>query len=223
MNLSETRKTLRIGTIALWIIFGITTITMIALIIGEVFPSNDIWIPIIPIGILLILAGAATVLDIKTESNIKLGIVALWTFFLIILIVFTALILGRVFTPSEYWIPMIPIGIFFVLAIIPTILEYSSGDVRFCSKCGKRIQKKWEFCQDCGNRILISCPSCGKKIKGNPKYCHRCGLNLEEIEIVQTPRTLQKYKKIDGINICNNCGTPIETEAKFCGLCGAVQ
>jgi hypothetical protein len=118
---------------------------------------------------------------------------------------------------------MIPVGIFFILAIVPTVLEFTSGDVRFCSKCGKRVQKKWEYRQNCGSRILISCPFCGKKIKGMPKFCHECGLNLEKIENVQTPRASHKCKKISNINICNNCGTPIETEAKFCILCGAAQ
>jgi CHASE2 domain-containing sensor protein len=77
MKLNETKKRLRIGTIALWIIFGITTITMIALIIGVVFTIYEFWIPLIPIGILLILASTATILDIKSESKVKVGIVAL--------------------------------------------------------------------------------------------------------------------------------------------------
>jgi hypothetical protein len=223
MNLSKFRKRLKIGTVALWIILGILIIVMIALVFGEVFSSHDLWIPPIPIGVLLILAIAATVLDLKSESNIKMGLIGLWTLFSITFVVFAALIFGNIFEPSEYWIPMIPVGTLLVLALIPTLLEYASGGIRFCPKCGKRLQKKWEFCQECGSKILVTCPSCGKKIKGNPKYCHKCGVNLAHVKIVQTFRKQSKYKAEGQIKICNNCNTPIDTEAKFCVLCGANQ
>ena len=223
MAWNEIRKKLSIGSIGLWIIVGVTTIVMIALILGDVFSTDDIWIPIIPIGTLLILATATTIVDIRSESKIKMGIVGIWTIFGLTLIVFSALMVGRVFQPSEYWIPMIPIGSILFLSIIPTILEYTAGDVRFCPKCGVRFNKKWDFCQECGTRILINCPSCGTKIKGNPKYCFKCGINLSETEIIQTPSTRLKFKTEGYTKLCKQCEAPASDEAKYCVLCGASQ
>ncbi|MFX0025433.1 MAG: zinc-ribbon domain-containing protein [Candidatus Hermodarchaeota archaeon] len=223
MTWNEIRKKLSIGTIWLWIELGIIIITMIALMIGKVFLSSDIWIPIVSIGIVFIITIAATILDINYKSNIKVGIIGIWTFFGITSIVFSVLMLGDVFNPEEFWIPMIPLGVLLFLGIIPTILEYTSGNVKFCPKCGKRIEKKWEFCQECGSIVIIICPSCGIKVKGNPKFCHKCGINLTEIEFVHTSRAPSKYKKEDQTNFCHNCAAPVEVGAKFCVFCGAAQ
>ena len=223
MSLNEIKKKFSVGTIGLWAIFFITTIVMAALIIGEVFMSYDYWIPMIPIGVLLVLAVMATAVDLRTEKRVKVGIIGAWTIFLITATVMAALILGEVFSPSEYWIPMIPIGTLFILAIIPTILEYISGEVRFCPKCGKKFEKKWEFCQECGARVLMACPSCGMKVKGNPIFCHKCGTNLSEVEIEQIFRPPTKPKVQNQANFCHQCGGPANPEAKFCGFCGAPQ
>ena len=221
MSLNSIKKKVSMGTIALWAIFSITTIVMIALLIGNVFDSHDFWIPIIPIGVLLILASMATIVDYRAEKRIKVGIIGAWTIFLITTVVFVALIYGKVFTPNEFWIPAIPIGTLFFLAIIPTILEYIAGEVKFCPKCGKKFEKKWEFCQECGARVLMACPSCGIKIKGNPKFCHKCGINLSEAEIDRIFRPPTKPKVENQVNFCHQCGSIANPTAKFCGYCGA--
>ena len=223
MSFNISNKKIRIGTIGLWVIFSIVTIVMIALIIGNVFGNDEFWIPIIPIGVLLILAMMPTIVDFRSERKIKLGLIGAWIIFLITVVVFVALIYGRVFTPNEYWIPIIPIGTLFVFALIPTILEYLSGEVRFCHKCGKQIEKKWEHCQECGTRILIACPSCGMKVKGNPKFCYKCGINLSEAKITQIYRLPAKPKTTNQVNFCHECGSIINPEAKYCGFCGAAH
>ncbi|MFW9998864.1 MAG: zinc ribbon domain-containing protein [Candidatus Hodarchaeota archaeon] len=220
MAWNEIKKKLRIGTIGLWVIFGLTTIVMVALVLGDVFSYDEIWIPIIPIGTLLVLAIATTIVDIKSERKIKIGIVGIWTIFALTLIVFAALIIGKVFQPSEYWIPLIPVGSLLILAIVPTILEYTSGDVRFCPKCGKIYARKGGFCQECGTRILITCPSCGTKVKGNPKFCVKCGSNLSEMEIIQTPISQFKFKAEGYSEVCKQCGAPAKPDAKYCVFCG---
>ena len=221
--MNEFRKKIRIGTIGLWAIFSITTIVMIALVFGDVFSNDEIWIPIIPVGTLLVLSIAATIVDIKSESKIKMGIVGIWTIFALTLIVMAALVIGDVFQPDEYWIPIIPVGSLLVLAIVPTILEYTSGDVRFCPKCGKIFTKKGGFCQECGTRVLMTCPSCGTKIKGNPKFCIKCGANLSESEIIQPPISQIKFKAAGYSEICKQCGAPAKPDAKYCVFCGAQQ
>ncbi|MCK4781107.1 MAG: zinc ribbon domain-containing protein [Candidatus Lokiarchaeota archaeon] len=223
MALNEIRRKQRKVTIGLWGIFGITTIVLIALVLGEVFPSYDLWIPIIPIGVLLILAIAATIVDFSSEGKIKVSIVGIWTVFWINLIVMIALIIGEIFNPYEYWIPMIPVGSLLILAIIPTILKYAVEEVKFCLKCGKKFEKKWDFCQECGTRKLMKCPFCGVKIKGNPKYCAKCGINLSEIEVIQTSSPHLKFKAEGYTNLCKQCGAPAKPEAKYCVFCGSSQ
>ncbi|MFX1591114.1 MAG: zinc ribbon domain-containing protein [Promethearchaeota archaeon] len=223
INWNEFRKKLSIGTIAFWIIFGITTIVMIALILGKVFPPSDYWIPMIPIGTLLVIAIAATIVDIKSERKIRLGIIGLWTIFGITLVVFAALMIGNVFQLDEFWIPMMVIGTLFILTIVPTILEYTAGEVKFCPKCGKILERKGNFCHECGIRILMTCPSCGMKIKGNPKFCVKCGINLSEFEHVQIPSTQKKFRTEGYTKLCKQCGGPLKAEAKYCIFCGAPQ
>ncbi len=221
MSMNVIKKKFSVGTIGLWAIFFIVTIVMVGLLIGEVFFESDIWIPIIPIGVLLVLAVMATAVELRSEKRVKIGIIGAWTIFLITTVVMAALIFGEIFSPDEFWIPMIPVGTLFILAIIPTILHYISGEVKFCPKCGKKFEKKWEFCQECGKRVLMACPSCGTKVKGNPKFCHKCGTNLSEVEIVQIFRPPTKPKAQNQANFCHQCGGPANPEAKFCGFCGA--
>jgi hypothetical protein len=220
MSFDELKRKIRIGTIGLWVIFGITAIVMIALVFGDVFQPDEYWIPIIPVGVLLILSIAATVMDIKSKSKIKMGIIGVWTIFALTLVVFAALIFGNVFEPDEYWIPMIPVGSLLIFAIVPTILEYTSGNVRFCPKCGKIFARKGGFCQECGTRILMTCPSCGTKVKGNPKYCIKCGLNLSEEEVIQVPPAQIKFKAEGYTETCRQCSAPAKPEAKYCVFCG---
>jgi hypothetical protein len=224
MDFTKNDRKISIGSIGLWAIFAIVTIVMIALVLGNVFMPYDYWIPIIPIGILLILSVMATIADFRSEQKIKMGIIGVWTIFFITVVVMVALMYGEVFTPEEYWIPAIPIGTLFVLALIPTILEYTSGNVRYCHKCGKQFDKKWDFCQECGARVLMACPSCGMKIKGNPKFCYKCGKNLSEAKIAHVYRPPPtKIKVQNEANFCHECGSIANPEAKFCGYCGAAH
>ncbi|MCK4780709.1 MAG: zinc ribbon domain-containing protein [Candidatus Lokiarchaeota archaeon] len=223
MSWNEIRKKLNIGTIGLWVIFGIVIVVMIALIVGEVFPPYDFWIPIIPIGVVLVLAIAATVVDTYSERKRKVGIVGVWAVFFITGIVMAALMIGDIFDPDVYWIPLIVVGSLFILAIIPTILEYTAGEVKFCPKFRKIFEKKWDFCQECGTRILMKCPSCGIKVKGNPKFCIKCGTNLSEIEVIQTSSPPIKFKAEGYTELCNQCGAPAKPEAKYCVFCGVSQ
>ncbi|MFX1467824.1 MAG: zinc ribbon domain-containing protein [Promethearchaeota archaeon] len=223
MSWNEIKKKLSIGTTGLWVIFGIVTVTMIALLVGKVFGPYDYWITIIAIGVVLILAIAATIVDLSSKRKGKVGIIGIWTIFGMTFIVFTALIIGEVFGPDDFWIPIIPVGTLLILAIIATIYEYISGDVRFCPICGKRFEKKWDFCQECGSRVLMSCPSCGTKIKGNPKFCVKCGINLSEIEVIQTSSPSFKFKREGYTKLCRQCGAPAKPNAKYCVYCGASQ
>ena len=159
----------------------------------------------------------------EIKKKISVGTIGLWVIFCITTIVMVALVIANIFSTDEIWIPIIPIGSLFVLAIVPTILEYISGEIRYCHKCGKRFERKWEFCQECGARVLTGCPSCGTKVRGNPKFCYKCGTNLSEAKITQIYRPSLKPKIKNQANFCHECGSQANSEAKFCGICGAAQ
>ncbi|UCD00888.1 MAG: zinc-ribbon domain-containing protein [Promethearchaeota archaeon] len=217
---NEIKKKISMGTIGLWVLFIITTFVMIILAAG-VFYSFEFWMPI-PIGVVLIFAIIGTIIDFYSKRKVRFGMIGFWTLFAITTLVMFILQIA-VFPPYEYWIPLIPIGSTLILAIFFTILEYTANEVKFCSKCGKQIDGKWEFCQECGTRVLIICPSCGTKVKGNPKFCHICGINLSEIKLIQTSRTHVKYKVEGHNNFCQQCGAPSESGAKYCVYCGTPQ
>jgi hypothetical protein len=221
MNRAEIKKKLSIGTIGLWVFFIITGVSILVLALS-VFDNFEFWMPI-PITIVFIFAIIGTVLDIKGKRETKFGIIGVWAVFAIVAIVMLILLIGNVFVPSDYWIPPIPIGSTFIVALLFTIADYTTTDISYCTKCGKKIGKKWEFCQECGMRVLIVCPSCNTKVKGNPKFCHKCGVNLTEIEITEVTPVHTKYKVGDVSHFCQHCGSTINPEAKYCVYCGIAQ
>jgi hypothetical protein len=223
MSFSNVRQKLSIGTTGLWIILGMTIILMVALIIGNVIPPYDYWVPIIPIGSLLAITIPATIVDLKSQIKKKFGIVGIWTVFGLTTIIMLAFLLGNVFRFDQYWIPITVIGSMFILAIVPTIMEYTAGEVKFCPKCGIIFEKKWDFCQECGTRILMRCPSCKAKVKGNSKYCIKCGVNLSEIELIQLSTNYSKFNTGIYTKSCDQCGAPAKPDSKYCVFCGVSQ
>ncbi len=218
--------------VGLWAAFLITSIVMLALIIGGFFSLQFIWIPITPVGILLIASIVA--LKMASKNNLRtiegfvgqkafltiMGSTIIWTAFAITTFILFTLMFGGVIHLYYFWIPLIPIGSLFMLVIVSSIFNYISEKIRFCPKCGERFDKNWEFCQGCGTRALMSCPSCGIKVKGNPKFCHKCGINLSEIEVSQKYPSQVKYKDDPKSDSCHHCGGPANPEAIYCGYCG---
>ena len=94
MSLDVIKKKVSMGTIGVWVLFFITTLVMILLLFGEIFSSEDFWIPLIPIGVLLILAITATVVDLVAERRNKVGVIGIWTIFALTTVVMIALIIG---------------------------------------------------------------------------------------------------------------------------------
>ncbi len=223
MARNEMKRKYKKVSILLWAALFITTIVMAALILGNVFTTDEIWIPLIPVGVLIIIAIAATIINFSSYSRKRMSVVGIWAVVFITAIVMAALIIGDIFSPEEYWIPSIPIGCLSVLAIVLTILEFTTGEVKYCPKCGRLFEKKWDFCQECGTRIIMKCPNCDEKIKGNPKYCVKCGINLSEVDVLHGSATNIKFNIEGYTNTCENCGAPAKPEAKYCVFCGAAQ
>ena len=58
-------------------------------------------------------------------------------------------------------------------------------DIRLCDKCGRKISKKAEFCEHCGEKQnsglgMKACPTCKTKNSALAKYCEKCGFEFKE-------------------------------------------
>jgi len=83
------------------------------------FWAQGFWIPI-PLMVIILYAIAATILHFVIKRPITTKIVGVWTGFL--LITFISMILQvEVFLPSEFWILLIPMGIYLTFALYYTI------------------------------------------------------------------------------------------------------
>lgn len=89
------------------------------------FWIQGFWLPI-PLLIIIAYSIIALITHFIIKSPIKTNILSLWT--LVLLISFIMLILQvEVFQPTDFWITLIPIGIFLSFAITGTILVYISS------------------------------------------------------------------------------------------------
>ena len=89
------------------------------------FWIQGFWLPI-PLLIIIAYSIIALITHFIIKSPIKTNILSLWTSML--LITFIMLIFQvEVFQPTDFWIPLIPIGISLSVAIAGTILAYNSN------------------------------------------------------------------------------------------------
>ena len=51
-------------------------------------------------------------------------------------------------------------------------------DSLFCSDCGAPNAKSVKFCTKCGTRLQFACPSCGQLVRVGSKFCTKCGTKL---------------------------------------------
>lgn len=51
-----------------------------------------------------------------------------------------------------------------------------------CPKCGKTTSSREQFCNECGEPLIIHCPECGEKWRFifEYKYCPSCGCNIKK-------------------------------------------
>ena len=76
---------------------------------------------------------------------------------------------------------------------------------KICSSCGFEVDDKFNFCPNCGSKIIYNepqsekykfCPKCGSKIKEDTKICPNCEVNLDG----RIKKIVNKYSKKKSIN-----------------------
>jgi len=47
-----------------------------------------------------------------------------------------------------------------------------------CPKCRKDISPEEKFCQNCGEKLVLTCPKCSAEFPAGTKFCAKCGSPL---------------------------------------------
>ncbi len=57
----------------------------------------------------------------------------------------------------------------------------AGGDKNACPKCKKPIpESRPKFCQNCGAKLVLTCPKCNIEFPFGTKFCGKCGTALSE-------------------------------------------
>ena len=56
-----------------------------------------------------------------------------------------------------------------------------------CSACGMMNRADAKFCDDCGTRLVRTCPTCQHPVRPNAKFCDECGTSLATVPTVVAP------------------------------------
>jgi predicted amidophosphoribosyltransferase len=55
-----------------------------------------------------------------------------------------------------------------------------------CAKCQSENREGAKFCQECGSKLLLTCPACGQPLQPSAKFCNECGKKLRGPAEAQT-------------------------------------
>jgi formylglycine-generating enzyme required for sulfatase activity len=125
-----------------------------------------------------------------------------------------------------------------------TLVRTGSGSLMeslCCTRCGARVVRGENFCQQCGHRLKSSMPEkvvgacyhCGVSWRNEWLYCKNCGLDRDRALMppVSTPAVSSNanqsnvavtFEDIPRANAqsCRNCGAEAKPYSRFCETCG---
>jgi len=76
-----------------------------------------------------------------------------------------------------------------------------------CEKCDSMSPEGVRFCGKCGARLQVLCPKCGASIYPSMRFCGQCGYNLEQ--------------KIVSGSVCHFCALGMPFKSRICPHCGS--
>jgi predicted amidophosphoribosyltransferase len=78
-----------------------------------------------------------------------------------------------------------------------------------CPNCQDNNREEAKFCNECGEKLEITCSKCGNPSRLGSNFCDNCGQQLQEQKeippIDYTRRILYKSRALDRINILPSC------------------
>jgi len=84
--------------------------------------------------------------------------------------------------------------------------EIPVANVKYCARCGARLEVEMRFCDQCGAPYDETCQPdglchwCGHRSPVDAEECARCGARL--------------------IAVCPRCGSRMKAGLNYCGSCG---
>lgn len=68
---------------------------------------------------------------------------------------------------------------------MPIASSFQGGQVMNCQVCGTENPEDYNFCQECGQKLIKShfCPTCGYKNQLEAKFCIDCGCSFNPVPV----------------------------------------
>lgn len=80
------------------------------------------------------------------------------------------------------------------------------SDTKECPNCHAKVKKNYEFCPNCGKKLVDYCTFCGASMGRNDTVCEECGMPAEGV-------TCPKCGTINVRSFCRQCDEPLNKAA----------
>lgn len=84
--------------------------------------------------------------------------------------------------------------------------QVKSSDTKECPNCHAQLKKSYEFCPNCGKKMVDYCTFCGASMGRNETVCEECGMPAEGV-------TCPKCGTLNVRSFCRHCNEPLTKAA----------
>ena len=78
--------------------------------------------------------------------------------------------------------------------ICPSCKKEIRDELKFCNKCGAKIESVEPVSEKTASESKVICPSCGKELKPGQKFCNGCGTKIEATNTAEPPKLSSQAK-----------------------------
>lgn len=78
--------------------------------------------------------------------------------------------------------------------ICPSCKKEIRDGLKFCNKCGAKIESAEPVSEKTESESKVICPNCGKELKPGQKFCNGCGTKIEATNSAEPPKTSSQTK-----------------------------
>ena len=78
--------------------------------------------------------------------------------------------------------------------ICPSCKKEIRDGLKFCNKCGAKIESAEPVSEKTESESKVICPNCGKELKPGQKFCNGCGTKIEATNSAEPTNTSSQTK-----------------------------